>query len=164
MKKWIQSDHVWPAAVIISMIVFVAWMLGIVTIAVEHRPQLVTEHYYAEGSNLREWKARQAASEATGWQVQVRPLPTDVATTPLVELVVTDANGTATDSLWGQVAFYRPSDQSLDIERTDLQFVGAGRYLAKLPRPLEHGSWQAITHLERALQQMDRRISFFVES
>ncbi len=163
MKKLIPSDRVWPAIVIGSMIVFVALMLGIVTVAVQHRPQLVSERYYAEGSNLREWKLQRAASEATGWNVSVTPLAADMAVSPLVELTITDASGATCDSLAGQVAFYRPSDQALDIASTSLQFIGAGRYLVKLPRPLERGSWQAVTHLERGRQRMDKRISFFVE-
>lgn len=163
MKKLIPSERVWPAIVIGSIIVFVALMLGIVTVAVQHRPQLVSERYYAEGSNLREWKLQRAASEATGWNVSVTPLATDMAVSPLVELTVTDASGAACDSLAGLVAFYRPSDQALDIASASLQFIGAGRYLVKLPRPLERGSWQAVTHLERGRQRMDKRISFFVE-
>ncbi len=164
MMKLIPSDRVWPVIVIGSMIVFVAWMLGIVTVAVQHHPQLVSEHYYAEGSNLRELKQQQAASDATGWNVSVTPLAADVAASPLVELTVTDASGAACDSLSGHVAFYRPSDQALDIAAASLLSIGAGRYVVKLPRPLERGSWQAVTHLERGRQQMDKRIHFFVGS
>lgn len=163
MKNLIPGERIWPAIVIGSMIVFVALMLGIVTVAVQHRPQLVSDRYYAEGSNLREWKLQRAASEATGWNVSVMPLPADMAASPIVELTVTDASGTACDSLIGEVAFYRPSDQALDIASSSLQFIGAGRYLAKLPRPLERGAWQAVTHLERGSQRMNKRISFFVE-
>ena len=163
MKTRMTNERVWPLGIVTVMIVFVAVMLGVVTVAFQHRPQLVTEHYYAEGSNLREWKEHKEASEATGWQVQVKPMAPDLSVTPLVELAVTDLTGSAVDSLTGNVTFYRPADKSLDIELTALQTIGGGRYLAKLPRRLETGSWQAVTHLERGAQKMDTRVSFFVE-
>ena len=162
-KSRMKNNRVWPVGIIMAMAVFVAIMLAVVTVSFQHRPQLVTENYYAEGFNLRQWKDHAAASAATGWQVQVRPLPLDLSIAPLVQLLISDAGGKTCDSLSGNVTFYRPSDQSLDLATTSLQAVGGGKYLAKLPRPLEYGSWQAVTHLEHGSQQMDTRVSFFVE-
>ena len=163
MKIRITTDRMWPFGIVAAMIIFVALMLAVVTIAVQHRPQLVSDDYYAEGFNLREWKEHKAASEAMGWKIQVQPLALDLSASPLVELTITDRTGAALDSLSGHVAFYRPSDKALDLENATLQAIGSGRYLARLPRPLEAGSWQAVTHLERGAQEMDTRVSFFVE-
>jgi FixH len=152
--SWIKSDKLWPYGVVVAMIAFVA---------IQHRPQLVSDHYYAEGFNLREIQKRQAVSTALGWQIEVQSLPKEQAAIPLVQLTVRDAMGAVCDSLTGQVALYRPSDQALDIESRSLFPIGAGKYLAKVPRPLERGLWQAVTHLERGVQTFDTRISFFVE-
>jgi nitrogen fixation protein FixH len=132
-------------------------------VALQHRPQLISDNYYAEGSNLRQIKERQAANDATGWKVQVRPLPVEQAEMPLVELTVTEAAGAACDSLTGTVAFYRPSDSELDMANAPIFPIGAGKYLLKIPRPLERGSWQAVMQLARGKQAMDARVSFFVE-
>lgn len=158
-----KSERTWPMGIVVIMAIFVAWMLGVVTVSLRHRPQLVSDKYYAEGVNLREIKERRAASEATGWSVQVRALPVEQTEMPLAELTVTDQTSAACDSLVGTVAFYRPSARELDIAETSIFPIGAGRYVVKLPRPLEHGSWQAVTHLERGKQVMDTRVSFFVE-
>src|SRR5512143_849885 len=99
-----KSEKIWPIGIVIIMAVFMAWMLGVVTVSLHQRPQLVSNRYYAEGFNLRELKDRQAASYATGWKVHVRPLPPEPAEFPLVELTVTEATGAACDSLTGTVA------------------------------------------------------------
>jgi nitrogen fixation protein FixH len=158
-----KSEKIWPVGIVVVMTIFVAWMLGVVTVSLQHRPQLISENYYAEGSNLRELKERRAASEATGWKVEVRPLPVEPAEMSLVELTVTEATGASCDSLIGTVAFYRPSDSELDMTSAPIFPIGAGKYLVKIPRQLERGSWQAITQLTRGKQVMDTRVSFFVE-
>jgi len=158
-----KSERIWPVGIVVAMAIFVAWMLGVVTVALQHRPQLISDKYYAEGFNLREFKARRAASEATGWKVEVRPFPAEQAEMPLVELAVTEASGAACDSLTGTVAFYRPSNSELDMVSAPIFSIGAGKYLVRIPRPLERGSWQAVLHIERGKQVMDTRVSFFVE-
>ena len=158
-----RSDRIWPLGIVIAMTVFVAGMLAVVTVSFQHRPQLTTENYYAEGANLRAVYERKQANAATGWRVQVQPLPVVAGELPLIELTVTNASGVACDSLTGSVAFYRPSDQALDIESSSIVSAGAGKYRVKLPRVLERGSWQAVTHLQRGQQSFDTRANFFVE-
>jgi nitrogen fixation protein FixH len=138
-------------------------MFAVVMISLKRHPQLTSSDYYAEGFNLLESVARKSASEATGWQLKVRPLPPEKADMPLVELTVTDKTGSPCDSLTGQIGFYRPSDAALDIESAPFIPIGTGKYLIKIPRPLEHGSWQAIANLNRQQSVAELRVGFFVE-
>jgi len=158
-----KTERIWPVGIVVAMAIFVAWMLGVVTVALQHRPQLISDNYYLEGSNLRQLKELKAAGEATGWKVEVRPLSVEQAETPLVELTVTETTGSTCDSLTGMVAFYRPSDSELDVAHAPIFPIGAGKYLVKIPRPLERGSWQAVMQLARGKQAMDARVIFFVE-
>ena len=173
--KWMKSDKVWPVGIVVVMAAFVAWMLGVVTISIMHRPQLTSDNYYAEGFNLRDVQQRKAAANDLGWQVHVRPLPIEQAAMPLVEIAVTEKTGAACDSLTGSVAFYRPSNNALDIESAAFFPIGSGKYLVKTPRSLERGSWQAVLNLsspppagglgEVGLgKPVELRVNFFVES
>ena len=163
MNKALSRGRLWPTVIIAAVTVFIAVNLAFVTLAFRNRPQLVSPDYYAQGFNLREIARSKAAGAATGWRVSVRHLPPSQADMPLIEINVTESVGTPCDSLGGEVAFYRPSEAALDIAEVPLRFVGAGRYLAFPPRPLEHGAWQAVVHLTKGAQELDQRISLFVE-
>jgi nitrogen fixation protein FixH len=163
LKKYLSAERTWPTGIAIFMTAFIAVNLAFVTMAFRHRPQLVSDHYYADGYNLRDIAQRKAAGEATGWNVQARVLPLAQAEMPLVEVNVSGATGAPCDSLTGEARFYRPSDKSLDIAPLPLHYVGHGRYLAFLPRPLEHGSWQAIVYVTRGKQELEKRVNLFVE-
>ena len=162
-RKYLTAERAWPAGIIAFMTMFIAINLAFVTMSFRHRPQLVSDHYYADGYNLREIARRKAAGEATGWNVQARLLPLAQVNMPLVEVNVSDVNGAPCDSLTGEASFYRPSDKALDITPQPLQYVGRGRYLAFLPRPLERGSWQAIVQVSRGHQKLEQRVNLFVE-
>jgi nitrogen fixation protein FixH len=153
----------WPAGILIGFAAFVAVNLAFVTVAFRHKPELVSDHYYSEGSNLRQIAERKAASDATGWTVRIRCLPVSDSDKPLVELNVAQSNGLPCDSLIGTAAFYRPSSKALDIAAIPMRFVGTGRYLVVLPRRLERGAWQVIAHLARHDQQSDVRLNLFSE-
>jgi nitrogen fixation protein FixH len=158
-------DHkIWPVGIIIVMTAFVAIMMAMVTIAVENRSQLVSNHYYAEGYNLKQLVAEQAKGAATGWKIALKPLPPSQADMPLLQLNIAEANNQPCDSLQGEVALYRPSDEALDIEAAALRPMGAGTYFIVLPRALEHGAWQAVVHLMRGAQELRQRADFFVEN
>ncbi len=157
------NDRVWPVGLAVAMAVFLALILAVVTVAVRHRPELISSRYYAEGYNLKELSAKQAATEATGWSLAIRTLPTEQAGMPLLEVEVHEADGQPCGSLIGELALYRPSDQALDIPSAKLRVMGAGKYFVPLPRTLERGSWQAIVHLTRGRQEYYRRHDFFVE-
>lgn len=163
LKQFWKSGGLWPAGIITVLTIVVAVNAAFVTVALRHRPQLVSKDYYAAGFNLKAIAERKAAGAATGWRVRGKPLPLDGSGPALFELTVMDANGLPCDSLQGEVGFYRPSDKSLDISAQSLRFVGSGRYLAVLPRSLERGSWQALVNVKRARQELDQRLSFFVE-
>lgn len=154
----------WPTGILVFFTGFVAVNLAFVTLAFRHKPQLVSENYYAEGFNLRQIAERKAAGDATGWSVHIRCMSITDADKPLVEMNVSESNGSPCDSLTGTAAFYRPSNKALDIETLPLQFVGTGRYLVVLPRRLERGSWQVIAHLARGSQQSDMRLNLFAEN
>lgn len=160
IKRFFAPDRIWPTGLFIFGTVFIAVNLAFVTMAMQNRPELVSADYYAEGYNLREISERNAASDATGWQVTVRALPAEMAAQPLVELTVQGSNGQPADSLAGEVGFYRPSDKRLDIQPQAMRFIGGGRYLVVLPRALETGAWQARVHLSRGRLEYDKRIAF----
>jgi nitrogen fixation protein FixH len=163
LKKLWTSGGLWPVGIIAVLTIVVAVNAALLTVALRHKPTLVSKDYYAEGFNLKTIAERKAAGAATGWRVQGKPLPVEDSSPALFELTVTEADGSPRDSLQGEVGFYRPSDKSLDVAAQPLRFVGSGRYLAVLPRPLERGSWQALVHVKRARQELDQRLSFFVE-
>ncbi|MBU0509115.1 FixH family protein [bacterium] len=163
MKTLLNAERAWPLGLATVFVVFVAINIAFVTLAFQNRPQLVSENYYAEGYNLREIAEKQAAGEASGWNVSVRPLPVEQADMPLVELTVTEADGTPADSLAGEVGFYRPSDKRLDVAPLPIQFVGSGRYLVFLPQPLAHGAWEAYVELKRDRRILEKRVNLFVE-
>lgn len=163
LRQLWHTGGIWPVGLVAAMTVFIAVNLAFVTSAVRLRPQLVSKNYYAEGENLRIIAEREAAGAATGWQVTLRHVPSREVDLPLVELRVTDAAGRACDSLNGDVTFYRPSEQQLDIPAQPLCAVGGGRYLVFPPRPLERGAWQAVAELRRGNQVLNKRIPLFVE-
>jgi len=163
LKKFFRPEVAWPMGIIAALAIFISINLAFVTVALEHRPELVSEHYYSEGYNLKGIAEREAASEATGWQVAVRCLPAQQADMPLAELTAAEASGEPCDSLAGEVGFYRPSNKTLDLGPIPIQYVGTGRYLVYLPRSLERGSWQALVHLQRGRQEFSKRISMFVD-
>jgi nitrogen fixation protein FixH len=160
IKKLIQSGRIWPVMIVTGLAVFVAVNVAFMTVAFKHKPQLVSEQYYAEGFNLKQIAANKASGDATGWQVLAQTLPRDQSERPLVQLTV---SGPGADSLSGSAAFYRASDQTMDVPAQALRSIGGGKYLVVLPRPLEYGSWQAVVHLERGKQQLDTRVRLYVE-
>jgi nitrogen fixation protein FixH len=164
LRKYLTTERIWPLGIAAFMTLFIAVNLAFVTVAFRHRPQLVSDRYYAEGYNLRELAQRKSAGVAIGWNVQARVLPLAQAGMPLVEVNVSEASGAPCDSLTGEASFYRPSDKALDIAPLPLQYVGRGRYLAFLPHGLERGSWQAIVRVARGQQQLEQRVNLFVEN
>ncbi|HEY3296390.1 MAG TPA: FixH family protein [bacterium] len=154
----------WPTGLLMSFTAFIAVDVAFVTTAFRHQPQMVSEHYYADGFNLRQIAERKAATDATGWAVHARCLPATESESPLVELNVTGRDGLPCDSLAGTASFYRPSDKSLDIQPLPLRFMGTGRYFVVLPHPLAHGGWQVVAHLARGSQQSDMRLNLFAEN
>lgn len=163
MKKIFRAERAWPLGLAAGLIVFIAINLAFVTVAFKNKPELVSENYYAEGYNLRAIAERTAAGDAAGWSVSLTLLPLEQADLPLAELIATESDGTPADSLLGSVGFYRPSNKALDVAPLPLQFVGGGRYLAFLPRPLECGAWQAEVNLSRGNSSLEKRISLFAE-
>jgi nitrogen fixation protein FixH len=143
---------------------FVAINLAFVTMAFRHKPQLVSDSYYADGLNLRDLAARRAASNAAGWNVAVRCMPLADSDNPLVEVKVSQSNGSPCDSLTGTAAFYRPSDKTLDVAPQPLQFVGTGRYFVALPHPLNRGAWQALVRLANGSKQADVQVRLYSEN
>jgi nitrogen fixation protein FixH len=158
-----KSFQLWPVGLIVVMTAFVAVNLAFLTVAFRHKPQLVSDHYYAEGFDLKDIARRNAAGNATGWKLTAHCLPPDQADQPLVEVQVVTAAGVPCDSLTGSASFYRPSNNRLDIPSSSLRFIGGGRYLAVLPRPLERGAWQAVVKIARGSQSLEQRVSLFVE-
>jgi nitrogen fixation protein FixH len=157
-------DHkIWPIGLVIAMTVFVAVILAMVTVAVNNRPQLVSEHYYADSYDLKELVAERSASQATGWKLSLTPLPLSQADMPLLQLKVREANDEPCDSLQGEISLYRPSDKALDITAATVRPMGAGKYFIVLPRALEHGAWQALVNVSRGKQKYRDRLSFFVD-
>jgi len=153
----------WPMGILIYFTAFVAVNLAIVSLAFRHPPALVSGHYYADGLNLRQIAERDAASHAAGWIVKVASMPLAESDKPLVELRISNLNGTPCDSLTGTAAFYRPSNQTLDIAPLPLHFAGTGRYFVVLPRPLEHGAWEVDTHFQHGRQESATHVSLFAE-
>jgi nitrogen fixation protein FixH len=155
---------IWPIGLTVVIAVFLAFILGVITIAVRNKPQLVSEHYYSEGYNLKEIVDKQNASEATGWKLKIVPPSTEYTDTPILQIQVLEANDTPCDSLHGDIALYRPSDKTLDIPSMSLRVMGAGKYFVMLPRILERGAWQAVVRLSRQQQEFQQRQNLFVEN
>ena len=162
MKKYFGKDRIWATGITIFVTAFVAVNMAFVTLAFQNKPQLVSRDYYQQGYNLRELAEREAQSDAAGWSVGVKALPRAYADQPLVELTVSAA-GQPADSLLGSVGFYRPLDQQLDMAALPVTRIGQGRYLVVLPRPLEHGAWQAEVQLAGGARTLARKVKFFVE-
>jgi nitrogen fixation protein FixH len=163
LKNLWKSGGLWPVGIIAVLTVVVAVNAAFVTVALRHKPELVSNNYYAEGFNLKAIAERKAAGAAAGWRINGRLMSADDSGPALYELTVTEANGAPCDSLTGEVGFYRPSNKALDIAAQHLRTAGPGRYLIVLPRPLERGAWQAVVHVQRAQQALDQRLSFFAE-
>lgn len=149
--------------IVAVLTIVVAVNAAFVTVALRHKPELVSDQYYSEGYNLKEIAERKAAGAATGWKLAGKPMPYDGNGPALYELTVTEANGMPGDSLVGDVAFYRPSNKSLDIRPQPIRAAGPGRYLVVLPRPLERGAWQALVHVARKSNSLEQRLSFLSE-
>jgi nitrogen fixation protein FixH len=163
MKSILHKKNIWPAALIAFFAIFFAVQMALLTFAFQHKPQMVSDKYYAEGFNLKQIAERQAASKATGWNVTARSLPFKSADMPLVELTVVDRTGAPCDSLSGDVAFYRPSNKNLDLAPLPVRYAGQGRYLVFPPHLLTHGAWQAVVHLNRGTQNYLQQLPLFVE-
>ena len=162
-KHFWKSGSIWPAGIVAVLTIVVAVNAAFVTIAIRHKPELVSKDYYAEDFNLKAIAERKAAGEATGWRVHGRLMPSDKSGPALYELTVMELSGLPCDSLSGEVGFYRPSNKALDISAQSVRSAGPGRYLVVLPRPMERGAWQALVHVQRAQHALDQRLSFFAE-
>ncbi len=152
-----KRKNYWPTAIVVSLTAFVAFMLGIATVCGRSSSDLVSQSYYEDGSNLKQWAERKAANAATGWNVSV------IANESQAVLIVTSSVGERCDSLQGQAGFYRPSNAGLDIAAGNLHSQGGGVYVVNLPRPLEAGAWQADIRLSRGGMTFENRVPFFVD-
>ena len=82
--------------------------------------------------------------------------------TLFIQVNIKNKDGQPCDSVKGICALYRPSDANLDIPETELLFIGAGRYLLRIPRSLEHGLWNAVVDLRRESSVYVNRIPFMI--
>ncbi len=153
------DDNLWPLIIVGILTATVAMNMVLVTLAMQSPPELMTEHYYEKGANLKQVVSEKQATERTGWKVTATVAPEDNL---LVILSVIDAAGIPTDSISGTCSLYRPSDKHLDQQAKPILPMGNGQYAVKATLPLARGAWECITDLSLGEKRYRDRVSFFV--
>ena len=153
------DENLWPMIIVAFLTATVAFNVAVATIAVKHPPELMTEHYYEKGANLREVVNEKQATVRTGWKVTADMVTEDNS---LLMLTVIDSAGIPCDSLIGTCSLYRPSNKHLDQEAKQILAMGAGRYAVKTEDPLLRGAWECVADLNKGEKHYKDRISFFV--
>ena len=152
------DKNLWPMIIISILTATIAMNAVLVTVAMQNPPELVTDHYYEKGANLKQVVGEKQATLRTGWKVTAAAL--DDAS--LVVLSVIDAAGLPCDSLLGSCALYRPSDKGLDMEAVRVLAMGNGQYAVRTPQPLKSGAWECVAELSRGEKVFHDRIALFV--
>ena len=105
----------WPLFVVALLVMSIT--AAVITVVAAHSdggPQVV-ENYYQKAIDWDKTQARQAASDALGWQADVRVLPA-ADSTRIVEVMVRDSTNTPLDRLTGIVRATRPHRTGFSVE------------------------------------------------
>jgi len=152
------DENLWPMIIVAILTATVAMNAVVVTVAMQHPPELVTDHYYEKGANLKQVVGEKQATERTGWKVTAKTLEDN----SLVVLSVIDAAGLPCDSIAGSCALYRPSDKRLDQTSVQVLPMGNGQYAVKPAMPLTRGAWECVAELSRGEKVYHNRVALFV--
>ncbi len=153
------DQNLWPMIVIGILTGTVAMNAVLVTVAAKNPPELMTDHYYEKGANLKQIVGVKQETIRTGWKVTAEIADEE---RDLLMLTVVDGAGLPCDSIMGSCSFYRPSNQSLDQDSKQILPMGAGRYAVKTTTPLSRGAWECVADLTSGDKHFRDRISFFV--
>lgn len=153
------DQNLWPMIIVAILAGTVAMNAVLVTVAASNPPELMTEHYYEKGSNLKEVVGEKQATLRTGWKVTASAAGEE---RDLVMLTIIDGAGLPCDSIIGSCSLYRPSNKSLDREAAQVLPMGNGRYAVKATSPLARGAWECVADLRLGEKHYRDRIPFFV--
>ena len=146
----------------ISLLVTVLGVnVGMVVLAFVTSPGLVDKDFYESGQAMeQEYRKRQAAQSALGWDLTLDLPKTSVVGRPDVyRLSLLDKQGRPIRGADVRLTAYRPSDQGADFD-VALKEAAAGQYDGYLALPLK-GIWDLRVHVSRGEDSWDltRRIS-----
>ena len=157
-QKFLDAN-LWPMIIVSILAGTFAMNAVLVTVAAKNPPELMTEHYYEKGVNLKEVVGEKQATMRTGWKVSASAAGEE---RDLVILTVVNESGLPCDSIMGTCSLYRPSDKNLDRGAAQILPMGNGRYAVKATTPLARGAWECVADLSLGEKHFRDRISFFV--
>ncbi|MBK6766525.1 MAG: FixH family protein [bacterium] len=152
------DNNLWPLIIIAILTGTIAVNIGVLTIAAQNPPELMTENYYEKGVDLKQVVTEKQETQRTGWKVTA-----SMVDPQLVMLTAIDAAGLPRDSLTGRCSLYRPSSKQLDQESVQILSMGGGRYAVKTATPLLRGAWECVADLSLGQKHFRDRLPFFVE-
>ncbi|WP_303909134.1 FixH family protein [Thiohalomonas denitrificans] len=151
----------WVIGWISLLLIVLGVNVGMVSLAVITNPGLVDKDFYESGQAMeQEYRKRQAAQSALGWDLEFDLPKTSVAGRPDVyRLSLFDKQGRPIRGAEVRLTAYRPSDESADFD-VALKEAGAGHYDGYLALPLK-GIWDLRIHVSRGEDRWDltRRVS-----
>ena len=143
--------HPWPLGIVLSLMGVIG-VNGFMWWKANEAPDvLVAPDYYAKAVHYEEVIQAESASQRQGWHSAITYQP--AGEYPLLEVVLSDAQGAPLFGKSGVLKVYRPSDAHLDQELT-LQEISPGRYTAQIPK-MRTGLWKITVIFYQANHELD---------